>query len=583
MNKKLLWGGLLLFIIGGAAAIYFLVLKKSQEHFKLIPKDAFVVVTADLKSLADKANSKEWKDLYMVKKMDESKHKDDENSKFVKDVMSNPLAMGIDPVSDIYMFVQMGGSMKPMVGVAFAVRNKDDLEKILMKIPEKNLDIKKEVVAKDGYKLFKLDNDALIAWRDGAGIFLSGENSEVLVAAADKIMKLDAKSSLADNNHFKDFANNKHDIGFFLNYEAIMNNPEISSGIKMSGGSSYIDALKSATMAMNLNFEKDKIALTSEYKNANKDAEEKYNFFSTNKVSAATLKTLTDKNPYAYLGIAIDIKKIFSFIENDPLIGKGLNEVAQNFGLSKEELKNIFGGEIALTLNDFSMQTTTRTRYNWDETGSDYKEEEYADTSMMPEFSVAVSIKDRAALQKLIARTQIPKDALGYYMIKEAGMNMYLVETNSGVTFTNGSSVATTLAAKKELASAVGGKAGEVAAKSATSFYFNLNLNEYPQVLRNMMQKEMKNEEYKLFSDFMAMFKYTEAYGNAKTGEMNVMMTESNDNSLWRIIKQIDGIAKVEGEKSKKREAEYEKIKQENIMTDSVAAMVTDAAETKNQ
>lgn len=582
MNKKLLWGGLLLFIVGGAAAIYFLVLKKSQEHFKLIPKNTFVVVTADLKSLAEKANSKEWKNLFMTKKMEESAKDDAENAKFFKDVMSNPLSMGIDPFSDIYMFVEMpsGEDYSPKVGVAFAVRSSSDLEAVLMKIPEKNLRLKKEVVAKDGYKVFRLDNDALIAWRDKAGVFIAVNGEDASMKYAESIMKLDPKESLAENKHFRSFANEQHDMGAFLNYAALMNNPQVAKGMAMSGTMAYVDAFKEAIMEVNADFEKDKIAITTKYVNESKEAE-KFNVLSDSKMSSGTLKTLTTKNPLAYFGFAIDAKKMLDWMEKDEFIGKGMNEVCMNMGLTKDELKNLLGGEFAATLNDFTMQTSTRQRYNWEATGPDGPQmEEYVDTSMMPEFSLSISIKDKAVLQKVLTKIGLPKDPAGYYAIREDGMNFYICETNSGITVTNGTEVASTLASKKELASAIGGKAAELAGKSNMAFYMNLTLSEYPAVLRDELKKGM-GDDYAQFEKYFSMFKFTEAYGDQKNGNMNIMMTESNDNSLWRIIKASDEVAKASDEKRAKRNAEYEKMMQESMAMDSIASSIAAPVEAK--
>ena len=155
MLKKLLLIGLPVILIGAGVYAYIILLKKSQEHFKLIPSDSIGVMTIDLKSIAEKGNYKAWGDLFVTKKLNESTKPDAENGRFMKELIGNPLSMGIDPVSDLYLFFQYSAKSQPSFGIALAVRNESDLENVLMKIPEKDLSVdKKEVQNKEGYKLF---------------------------------------------------------------------------------------------------------------------------------------------------------------------------------------------------------------------------------------------------------------------------------------------------------------------------------------------------------------------------------------------------------------------------------------------
>ena len=63
----------------------------------------------------------------------------------------------------------------------------------------------------------------------------------------------------------------------------------------------------------------------------------------------------------------------------------------------------------------------------------------------------------------------------------------------------------------------------------------------------------MGQEGFKNFGDFMSLFSHFEAKGNSKKGEFLVMLTPGDDNSLWRLIKQIDNAAYSFQEEAKKK------------------------------
>lgn len=520
MLKKLILIGLPVILIGASVYAYIFLLKKSQEHFKLIPSDTFAVMTIDLKSIAEKGNYKAWGDLFITKKLNQSTKPDAENVRFIKDLISNPLSMGIDPVSDLYLFFQYAGQ-QPSFGVTFAVRNAGDLEKVLMKIPEKDLSVdKREVQSKEGYKLFHLSKEAAIAWKEDAGLLAAGMKDAELDAWMDKIMKQDKSASLADKKDFVEFTQKKQDIGVYINYAGIFNSSLGSMATLTMPNNSYMTAFKTASATLSILFEKDKIAVRSNYQNSNQDAFDKYSFIGTSAIGEGILKSLTPKPPLAYYGFTIDIKKLLALLVSDPSALQAYTPYIMGLGITPEELGNLFGGEIAVTLNDFKMTT---------------------DSTLLPEFSLAVTLRDKAFLQKLLAHYKLPKDEVGYYKM-EIGSGYYLAEDKAGLTFTNSKEIASELVSKQEFATSIGGKAGEIARSAPAAFYWNLALNDYPEVVKSWLTKQMKEENYKQFFDFMNLFTYMDGKGSSREGEMNIRMSGSDENSLWRIIKQSDKI-----------------------------------------
>jgi hypothetical protein len=537
-------------------------------------------MTIDLKSIAEKGNYKAWGDLFVTKKLNESTKPDAENGRFMKELIGNPLSMGIDPVSDLYLFFQYSAKSQPSFGIAFAVRNESDLENVLMKIPEKDLSVdKKEVQNKEGYKLFHFSKGAALAWKKGAGLFATGLTDADLDSYVDKIMKQEKSASLAERKDFLEFTQRKQDIGIYINYAGIFNSSIGSMATLTMQSNQYIAAFKTASVTMSILFEKDKIAIRNFYQNSNPDAFDKYSFIGSSSLTEGILKSLTPKPPLAFFGFTIDMKKLFSLLTSDLTTMQSISGAVKDLGVTPIELGNLLGGELAATLNDFKMTAVEKKHYGWDPATNEPTESMVMDTTLLPEFSLTLSINDKAVLQKLLDHFKLPKDNAGYYKMA-IGSDYYLAEDKTGITLTNSKEIATELTSKKEFPSIIGGKAGEIAKSAPTAFYLDLTLNDYPEAVKTYLNKLMKEENYKQFTDFMNMFVCIDGKGSSKEGEMNIRMSGSDENSLWRTIKQSDNIGQqmdIQRKKTEKERAEKQASEQANAVADSLAAAASAA------
>ena len=114
------------FIIGGtslalglAALFWYLGMSNNNKLIAKIPKDAAMVFKADLKSLADKAEFKQWKELAMFDKLD-----GDEG--VFKDILDNPKKSGVNFLQNAYGFMGKGEEM--FGGIVFGIKDAKDFE-----------------------------------------------------------------------------------------------------------------------------------------------------------------------------------------------------------------------------------------------------------------------------------------------------------------------------------------------------------------------------------------------------------------------------------------------------------------------
>jgi hypothetical protein len=101
-------------ILGLAGLFWYLGMSNNNKLIAKIPKDAAMVFKADLKSLADKAEFKQWKDLAMFDKLDG-------NEGVFKDILDNPKKSGVNFMQNAYGF--MGKGDEVYGGIVFGIKD----------------------------------------------------------------------------------------------------------------------------------------------------------------------------------------------------------------------------------------------------------------------------------------------------------------------------------------------------------------------------------------------------------------------------------------------------------------------------
>ncbi|MEO0311108.1 MAG: hypothetical protein RIQ89_765 [Bacteroidota bacterium] len=552
MKKKLL----LLLAVGALGAggfwLYGLFSKK-YEHLNLIPNDAIVVGTFDLHTLAEKANIKAWDSLYLSKRSKEMKAKmsadDEEMRKFLKEGFGNPLSMGIDPMSDLYAFITLRGGMKPGVGVAFAVRSSSDLEKILMSIPDKFISEKKVVNGK-GFKSFGLENNMLLAWKEGAGLLLGGEMDQAALQYwAEELMNMEKAKSITQNKYFNEFANGKQDLGVFINYSGALSSGPIAGLLAMAGQNKAIDYLKTSSAIVNLNFENDQLVSNTYYYNSNSKASDEYSFLANKAVSKELLNNMTDRQPLGLLSFSLDANKTWEFFEGDPTFKRAVKEMEQSLNMKFKDLKTILSGEVAACLIDVQQHSIRRNSYEWNEATGEYAEKEVMDTMPMPIFSLSMGIGNQANLHSLLKNIGT-MDSAGMHMLVNKEMNIYFAERGATLTITNDATLAQKVVGKTALGQ-WSGSGYDLAANNGSALYLNLLFSSYPENLKTMMLSAMDNDAVAkaMFVEMITNFVDLQATGNSEKAVLTLNMSKTGENSLWRMIKMVDKIAETVGKR----------------------------------
>ena len=161
----------------------------------------------------------------------------------------------------------------------------------------------------------------------------------------------------------------------------------------------------------------------------------------------------------------------------------------------------------------------------------------------LPIFTVNFSSKNKDGVKKLL-EGKLPLNSDGYYH-----MNLYnyidinLAPNKFGYTLTNDESIAKTIAGGGT-AGSLPDKVNDLAKNNPYVFYMNLDLNSYPQPLRDVASQAL-GKNYQAFAAYMGMFKDVVAKGSQTDSELSINLTPGDGNSLYRFFAQVDESYKI--------------------------------------
>lgn len=318
-----------LLVIAGAATIFFFLRSHStDDHLRAVPASAVMVMKIDVQQLAVKADPAKLMEQPAFKKMKDQS---------VVALMTDPLGTGIDPLENIYAFVDKAddGSV-----VSALVLNVDDDDKLQAFLKQKHL---AENVEKNGGENFATLNSsgAAIAWNDESAILLSG-NPESLKENALHYLREKKENSISTDDDYLSFIAKKPDIGLYIanNRMSRMPGAELLSSLGLTSG--YGEVL--------INFEND--GVNAVYANH----QEKLSvppIIRPTPLQAKQFAAVAPKTPLLYLGLATDINFLLTTMSNDPNMQETVLGLEMSLGLTQKQLTKLFTGDITIAVTDF--------------------------------------------------------------------------------------------------------------------------------------------------------------------------------------------------------------------------------------
>lgn len=507
------------------------------DHARVIPNDAQAVMTTNFAKVALKADVEQFK---QSKAFQEMKSEMDREMNYmppkVKEkfdaAMEDPTVMGINFLEDIYMFVkpQKDDDDPLYTGVSMRLSDAAKYEAFLKDLPEIG-----EIKQGDGYQYFKPDPMVVMAWNDEMSLWLitgtydAREKTEDFVK---ELMAQKAEESFATNERFGDFMAQEKDFGVFYNWSLLKSAMPRYMRRNMDEQNEII--FKENYSMFTVNFESDKIAVQMENL-FSKEFQAKFDVMKGNGVPADYNNFLTDNNKLIGFGsAAFNVESFFKIAENDDDLSEVLDEMSRELGVERDDLKTIFTGDMAYSFMDMEEMeiTVDLGQYGLDVEGMEV--EPYTQTIPVPKTMTIIGINDSKTLEGIFEKMGMnQKD--GYW----EQFSNYFVITDDKLMMTAHEGLAKKLGAGSDLGAFKNGYE-DLMSDNPFAGYISLDLNDWPPMIRQLMEMSMSRGEREQMTTLMEKFDCIVISGNWVSASIEVKMNNSGQNSLQTMLQVVE-------------------------------------------
>jgi hypothetical protein len=551
VKKGIIIGGTSL-VLGLAALFWYLGMSNNNRLIAKIPKDAAMVFKADLKSLADKAELKKWKELSMFDELRK------EESVFDK-ILDNPKKSGINFMQNTYGYVSKGDEFYG--GIVFGIKDAKDFEETV-----KGIDDDIEVQKTDGLYTAEVDNnDVALVWDKNVALMYFRDDEDVLEKAKQAFAQ-DEDMSMLEMDTYMEYESLDADLGMYMNMKRMQ---DLAGEMGGPMKDQFKSMEKAESIGMTVLFEDQQMLIDATYYPVEGATPEEISMMKEEGISADLMKLISPTTPKGFYAANMDLDKIFGLYPQ-------INEEMMKDGFSLDEFKNSLNGEMTISLIDVKNVQKIRevADYdNWEPNGFyDTPVPMKMDTTMelSPIYKINLGVKDRGILDNIIAKfvakmnepvvteeilemEDLMKSSFDSYTtpydnfveeIEEPQVKRYqyngleVFETEDAKLFYkyegNYISISNDESAFASQNFSWDDELEEMLTEKAGAGYMDLNYKNYPDI-------ERENADYvQEVKSFLEMLDNMKFSSDGMTVHFEMNFTDSPDHILWRMMKTID-------------------------------------------
>lgn len=599
MNKKLVWIVAALLVAVGAGAIYYFFVKDRNQHLKYIPKDAAMAFHCDLKSLHDKSDFEKVKKMKFFTKMMDDNSRSETNHEWTDILIKKTLTTGIDVLSDPVAFMSNRND-KMFAGLSIKLTNSGDFNRFMKKYKTSEEPKKSET-----YTSLELeDEDLLVAWNDEAALFLTSpsvgygaKGKAELKKVLDIYMTLDEKESLGANDDYKKFRKEKQDIGLFVTYDGLfdymgtlINNRSYDNpGMEETGN--QMDKMKAKFKGVNaglaLSFENTGLVgkVFTFGENMTKLMDEAG--YTGKPLSDDIIKNISSDQVLGTLFLNYNISKMIATqVETNPKTKEQIEKFANEMGLTINDLKEIFGGEIAFSFVDAEVLKEETKYEDIDPITEELVKKTRTVQTPMPYFTFSFNVNNNTLMQRLVdalnskmnktnssseynvdpttddsqssnlweqsdntyvapkaavnEENNIEKRGDNYYFKKDK-IEISIMRNAVGYTITNSPKIAAALEKNRSLSPDPKLIGKDFFTNNSAGFKLILDAEKYPKELIDYIKMNYMADEktWKILKNFEEI-SFQMPTGKSYEADFSIMMSEGKGNSLYRLLEMFD-------------------------------------------
>jgi len=524
---------------------------KKPASLALIPSDAAWVVSIDFKSLYQKADIGSSENSEEFKQWVDSLSITDKQRDFLRELLRNPRNSGVRFREPIYFFQygqQGGNGMENYIGMACSLSDKEKFEKTLNQLFALT-DKKNTLTEESGYKLLNMaEGKYTLSWDSDKVLFLGVGGTDEEPASelqiplkAKQLRSLEAKKQITSLDGFADFLSDQKDISVWVNitdaYETLDKRVPSASALSPS----LFNLQQGSYLYATLEFEKEEIILS-----ARTLYNEKYQkLLDKHRIGDASfnkklLKHFPEKMPMAFTG-AVNIKHYYEFLkEAEPELVKedDIKQWLAKKDLQLDNLLNLFGGSFVVALEDF-------------ETGMSIP---------IPVVGASFDVNDKKILDKIVAEEGAFTKEGDRYSLTFFFVSIHFAYNDKAFFISNSSDEVDAFIAGKHKDNAYSSSLASQAGKTTFYGFFNLNLDDYPSIIRMAMKSDKSVRDEVSFQWLIDHSKDLEVKANAKenTASLIYHMKNVERNSLYSFLKfakQVNASKAAKGNNAKEDEA----------------------------
>ncbi|MBN2745317.1 MAG: DUF4836 family protein [Bacteroidales bacterium] len=528
--------------------------KKQSGNYNFIPSNATVVMVFDGKSISEKSGYTTFAESNAYKLFKEELAQEEaETFKILDPIMNNSNESGLDLKKDIVAFTFKNGENN-FVGVHFQLTDKTKVEKLLSDIAASNEE--PITIGSENSYSFMVSEDQeapLLIWNDKQLLMLTVmdgvQNFEVAKTQAMTLFQQSEKESIVSNKDFSDFASNKKDLSFWMDYAVLYDFvPGVQSAMMQSA--MPVD-MKGVLLQFFIDFQKGKMVLS--YKTILNEEMKSYmsdNQIIKDKFDIELLEVMPSQS-HANFAIAFDFLAYFNIMkstleQNQMNVDMYDQEFKNQTGMTIKEALNEFGGELVINVHKIDMKEVEKVDYMaYYQAGGEGNIEDFKKVVVqpVPYFTVAMEMNNDKLFNILIEKTgNLLVKTGSYYTIQNENMEGYLGLFGKKLVFTN----------DKNLIDQVtdGAYDGETLAKSEIADnlkkfpaygFIDLNMDNYPEGLKTTMVDMMGADDFDVFASMMKEYNKLEIKpSSAYEAEMILWLKDDSRNSLEIMLKSVD-------------------------------------------
>lgn len=490
---------------------------KGAGYTNVIPADASVVMSFDVKSLSQKCGVKDDTKQKMIEAFKNGV--DAETFSQVEKIMNDPNESGISVNDKLYFFCTTD---KYLPGFVAKVKDAAKLKNMFALLEKQQ--VTKPLEEKSGCFITEIPGQTLFVFNENVLLIATSNTTQEQVLAW---MTQPADKGINTNKGFQKMEGEKADIAAFVSMDALMN---ASSSINKAQGVPAPDvngllpegvSLKDMNLIYTLNFEKGKIALGMINYTENEQLKKLYE---ENKKMCGTMKgTFMDFFPAStmfYMGMNVKGEGIYNYLQKLSKVKEMLAQVP----LDWEKLIGSFDGDISIGLTGLSAQG-------------------------VPALTAYAEMKDDYALKTLLSYKEMLTGMGGTF--KENAENDYVV-TAQGVSVYFGMVkkhlyITTDEATYKNINKSVSDpmtKAPWAANAEKSASFVAVNMNSIMQNPMVGMLISMSGQKGQLAKSILSQISYIDAFGQMdQTGGMNIVLNNKDINALQLICEELEKLS----------------------------------------